>query len=175
MGVTDRVGIPDEHAASARGHDLVPVERVRRKRTPCTGVSAHPCSADSLGRILDQRHIEATAGFRDAVELRGLAVEVDNDDRSRQSTLGIGPFECVLEQVRIDVPRGRLRVDEPQIRSEVAGGVGGCDEGERRNPHFVTGTHTMQQKRQNEARPSHSKALPLHRLRTPRRHPTRNR
>ena len=93
-GAVDRLGVADEHAAAAGGHDLVAVERVSGQGTPRSGVPALPGGADRLGGVLDQRYVEATTDLGDAVELCALAVQVHDDDGGRQPILGGGAFRA---------------------------------------------------------------------------------
>ena len=62
----------------------------------------------------------------DLVQLRGVAVQVDNDHRLGRTI----QFKGAAQSGRIHVPRLPLRVDEHRLRAAVGYGIGGGGEGQ---------------------------------------------
>ena len=135
-GPLDERGIVGhEHAAAARGDDLVAVEREdARSRRSAPAARPRYVAPERLGRVLDRpARRSARARLEDRVPVGALAVEVDGDRRGRQASRprpARASSSATSAGSRFQV--ARVAVDEHRPRADVAHRVGGGDEGERR-------------------------------------------
>ena len=99
------------------------------------------CCAERLGRILNYRHIVVRAGFLDLVVICRFAIQIDHDDRARQSAATGARVQFLAEQRRIDVPTCRPAIDENWLRMFVQDWVRSCAERQCRAEHLVAGLY----------------------------------
>src|SRR6266545_7855060 len=86
------------------------------------------------------------------IPVRAPAVEVDRDHSRRDSALSRARLEFVLEQSRIEVPAGRITVDENRACARVHDGVGSGCECQGRYDDLVAGADTQRKKREMKRR-----------------------
>ena len=146
--IDDRARVRDEHAAAAGRDDLVAVEGKDPARAERACRTAAVRRSERLGGILDQRHTVPFAEGRDAVVVTALAVQVDRDHR-RGPAAGTHAFrQFLFEQVGIDRPGLRRRVDEDRRRADIGDGVGGRGKRQGRGQDLVAGSDTEHGERQ---------------------------
>ena len=79
----DRVApLRHEHAAAARGDDLVPVEGEGRERSLAAGRSPAVGRTERLRGILDERDVVPGADLGEGLVVAALTVQIDCDDRA---------------------------------------------------------------------------------------------
>ena len=94
--------------------------------------------AKGLRGILDQRDAVPLTRFHERLKIRGLSVEVD-DHQSLWHLAGCRlTAQCVLDQLRIEVPGPLLAVDEDRPSADVEDGVDACGKRQGAHEYFVT-------------------------------------
>ncbi len=143
--------VAGEHAAAARGDDLVAVEREHPERAEAPGGPPAVGGAKCFGRVFDHRHAVRGARREDRLVARALSVEVD-DDRGRGlgAALTISGCELLLDQRGVDVPGVPLAVEEHRAGPRVGDGVRGRGKGERRHEDVVARLHAEEHEREVE-------------------------
>ena len=105
---------------------------------------------ERLGGVLDERHAVAVAQPDERVEVGRLAVEVDGHERPRLPPAGGPRLQGVLDEVRVEVPRARLRVDEDGHAALVEDRVHARAEREVRDKHLVAALDADEPQREVE-------------------------
>ena len=123
-----------DHPALARRDLLVRVEREHGRRPVRADALALVTRAECLAGVVDERDPPRVAQGAKLVELTGVAVDVDRDDRAR----AVG--ERSLDRRRSEVQRSRVDVGEHRRRPFVDRAVGRRDEGVRRRDDLVAGS-----------------------------------
>src|SRR5690606_26673038 len=95
----------DKHSPTGGGDDLVAVERVDAHSTEGARGAAVVGGPERLRGVLDECHAMAVAGVEDRVDIRALAVEVNQDHRLRERPGACPTVELVCKQGGIEVPR----------------------------------------------------------------------
>ena len=134
--------------------------------SPSVPAARPPCDEpERLGGVLDQRHAVLRAQRHDGVVVGALAVQVDRHHRRGQPTRCVGRRQLVGQQLRVDVPRHGLAVDEPRCRARVRHRVRRRGERERRDQHVVARPDAVCEQREVQSRRA---ARHRHRARPPR-------
>src|SRR5262249_27575579 len=111
--------VRDEHAAAARGDDLVAVERERADRPERADLTPLVERPSGLGGVLEHRNVVTGARGEDGVEVRALAIEVDDHHGARELVLRGALAEHAIEELRIEIPARAIAVDKYRPRAEV--------------------------------------------------------
>ena len=143
-----------QHPATARGDDLVPIEREDPGDAEGASGPAPMSRPECLGRVLNERHVEPVAQRLQRRVVGSLSIEVDGDHRGWEPTHR-GPLaQHLLDQARIQVPALGRTVDENWMRSQVGDSCGTGDECEGRNQHLVPALDADQQQSEVQRRRS---------------------
>lgn len=125
--------VAHQHAAAARGDDLVAVERKDGDVAEVARLDALVACAEALGGVFEDGSAVLARDREQFVELGGIAVKVDDDDR-----FGIGILLIRLfERRRAHVVALEVAVDEDELCAEVGSRVAAAAESERRTEHDV--------------------------------------
>ena len=117
--------VGDQRPAAAGCDDLVAVEGQRRRRAVAPRRASVVCRPERLGRVLDEDDAAFAANRLDAVVVGTLPVQVNGDDRLDGGCVPVCIIEYLGKEIRVDVPRSLLAVDEDRLRSRVLHRVGG--------------------------------------------------
>ena len=151
-----RIGffLAEEHTA-ARGRDyLVSVEGKNAEFAEGTAGAALIKTAESLGGVLDEGDIMLAADCGDLVELGGIAVEMDDNDRFRHAV----EIDRTAQSLGIHIPGLALRVDEDGLGADVGDGIGGRGEGQILTKNGVTGPDAREDHRKMKSRGARRKS-----------------
>ena len=125
--------VAHQHAAAARGDDLVSVERKDGNIAEVARLDALVACTEALGGVFEDGSAVLARDCEQFVELGGIAVKVDDDDR-----FGIGILLVRLfERRRAHVVALAVAVDEDELCAEVGSRVAATAESERRTEHDV--------------------------------------
>lgn len=125
--------VAHQHAAAARSDDLVSVERKDGNVAEVARLDAFVACAEAFGGVFKDGSA-VLAGYREKlVELGGIAVKVDDDDRFGVGILLIRLFE----RRRAHVVALAVAVYEHEFCAEIRGGIAAAAESERRTEHDV--------------------------------------
>ena len=139
-----------EHATPARGDDLVAVEREHPGGTEGAGGLAAMRCTEGFSSIFDQSHPVFLADRDQAPVVHSLSVKVDRHHGLGQRASTRPVLQLLGHEVRCQLPRVRITVDEDGPSADVSGGVGRRHEGESGHEHVVAGSHPDEQQRQVE-------------------------
>src|ERR1019366_7687817 len=116
-GALDEPGVfGNEHAAAGGRDDLVSVEGEDAADAETPRLRAVITRPQGLGGILDKRNFVLSANVDNAVVVGALPIQIDADDRLRQSAFLRPVAQLLTQQVRIEVPRGGVRINEDRAR-----------------------------------------------------------
>jgi len=134
----------DEHSAPGRGDDLVAIEGEGADVPEAADLASLVLGAERFSRVLQNGNVVRGTGVKNRPQIRGLPVEVNDDDCAGKPVARRPRSERLAQQLWVHVPGRGIAVDEHGTRPEVDDGVHTRDEGERRSKDLVSGTDAEQ-------------------------------
>src|SRR5262249_33958433 len=130
----ERRVVGDDHAALARGDDLVGVEAEAARGAEARHRAALRARARGLAGILDDGEAVSASQLEDGIEVERVAEEVHGEDGPRARG------EAFLDAAYLEVVGLGIYVTEHRARAREEDGIGRGDARERRGDHLVAGT-----------------------------------
>jgi hypothetical protein len=96
------------------------------------------------------RHTVPLAEIHNAVVVTALAIQVDRNHRRGPAAGADACGHFLFEQVGIDRPGGRRRIDEHRRRADIGDGIGGRGKRQCRGQDLVAGSNAERGERQME-------------------------
>ena len=137
-----------QHPAARGGDDLIAIEGKSAEVTKGAALLPIVCRTQRLCCVLDQGNIMLAANSGNFVQLRGVAVQVNDDHRLGRAVQRKG----AAQSGGVHIPRLPLRVDKHRLRAAVGHGIGGGRKGQALAKDRVACLHAREDHRKVQRR-----------------------